>query len=128
MANSLNITILIGRIGKEPEYKYVESGAFGVLKFTLATSESHKDKITNEWKEHTEWHNIQITGQAADNYKERLHKGNIIGIMGTSKTREWKTTEGISKRTTEIRPDKIILFGKPEPIKPAIDPETVPDF
>src|SRR5271165_1722431 len=59
MAGSVNKVILIGNLGKDPKVANLNSGD-RVVSFTLATSESWKDKNTGERKERTEWHNIVV--------------------------------------------------------------------
>ena len=59
MAGSINKVILLGRLGADPEIRVSQDGK-KIARFSLATSESWKDKITNEKKEKTEWHKIVI--------------------------------------------------------------------
>ena len=59
MAGSINKVILLGRLGADPEIRVSQDGK-KIARFSLATSESWKDKNTNEKKEKTEWHKIVI--------------------------------------------------------------------
>ncbi|HQR49765.1 MAG TPA: single-stranded DNA-binding protein, partial [Steroidobacteraceae bacterium] len=57
MARGINKVILVGNLGKDPETRYMPNGK-AVTNFSIATSESWKDKQTGEQREQTEWHNI----------------------------------------------------------------------
>ena len=98
--SGVNKVILIGRLGKEPEVRNLENGAV-VANFTMATSESYKDKVTGEKKEVTEWHNIVLWRGLAEISQKYLHKGDLVYIEGKLKTRSWEK-EGVTRYTTEI--------------------------
>lgn len=102
MAGSYNRAILIGRLGKDPEKRTFQNGG-SVVNFSLATSESWRDKATGEKMERTQWHNISIFNEKiGDIACQYLHKGDLISIEGTIETRKWTDQEGITRYTTEI--------------------------
>lgn len=105
MAQSLNRVTLIGRVGVAPTRA---ASSTPICNFTLATTESYKDKSTDEWKETTEWHNIVVFGPAADAAMERISKGDLIYVEGKLTTRSWTDDSGIKKYKTEIKADRII--------------------
>ena len=86
----LNRVMLIGNLGADPEIKHLESGT-SVANFSLATSESYKDK-SGEWQDKTEWHNIVAWGKAADR-TEKLKKGQRIYLEGKLTTESWERDE-----------------------------------
>ena len=102
MAGSVNKVILIGNLGKDPEVRRLNSGD-QVVSFSLATSESWRDKTSGERKERTEWHNIVIfnenLGKIAEQY---CKKGSKIYIEGQIQTRKWQDQSGADRYTTEI--------------------------
>ena len=102
MAGSVNKVILIGNLGKDPEVRRLNSGD-PVVSFSLATSESWRDKTTGERKERTEWHNIVIfnenLGKIAEQY---CKKGTKVYIEGQLQTRKWQDQSGNDRYTTEI--------------------------
>ena len=102
MSDSINKVILVGRLGKDPEERRMNSGD-AVVNFSLATSESWKDKSSGERKEKTEWHNIVIfndnLGKLAMQY---LKKGSQVYLEGQMQTRKWQDKEGNDKYTTEV--------------------------
>ena len=102
MAGSVNKAILIGNLGKDPEVRRLNSGD-QVVSFSLATSETWRDKTSGERKERTEWHNVVIfnenLGKIAEQY---CKKGSKIYIEGQIQTRKWQDQSGADRYTTEI--------------------------
>lgn len=107
--SGVNKVILVGRLGKDPEVRNLENGAV-VANFTMATSESYKDKTTGEKKEVTEWHNIVLWRGLAEISQKYLHKGDQVYIEGKLKTRSWEK-EGVTRYTTEIVADNMTMLG-----------------
>ena len=102
MAGSLNKVILIGNLGKDPEVRKMQSGD-SVVNFTLATSDTWRDKNTGERKEKTEWHNIVVfNDQIAKVAEQYLKKGMKVYVEGALQTRSWEDQSGVKKYTTEI--------------------------
>lgn len=99
---SLNRAILIGRVGREPDVSYTQTGK-KIIKLSIATSETWRDKATGEKKEKTEWHNIIIFNEAIANVVDQyVRKGSFIYIEGTIRTNEYTDKDGIQKRATQI--------------------------
>jgi len=88
MSGSTNKVILVGNLGKDPEIRTFANGG-RVASFSLATSESWKDKKTGEQKEKTEWHRIAVTGKAFLETAETLKKGDQVSLEGKLETRKW---------------------------------------
>ena len=107
--SGVNKVILVGRLGKDPEVRHLESGAV-VANFPIATSEVYKDKNGNR-QEQTEWHNIVLWRGLAEIAEKYLSKGNQIYIEGKLRTRSWQDKEGITKYTTEIIGDNMTMLG-----------------
>lgn len=102
MATSLNKVTLIGNVGRDPEVRTTQGGK-KVVTFTLATSESWKDKSTGAMQERTEWHRIVIFNQAlADICEKYLRKGAKVYVEATLHTRKWVDQGGIERYTTEV--------------------------
>ena len=102
MAGSLNKVILIGNLGKDPEVRRLNSGDM-VVNFTLATSETWRDKNSGERKEKTEWHNIVVFNEGIAKVAEQyLKKGMKVYLEGALQTRSWEDNAGVKKYTTEI--------------------------
>ena len=102
MANrGINRVILVGNLGQDPEIRYMPNGN-AVANFSVATSESWKDKQTGESKDKTEWHKVVIFGKLAEIAGEYLKKGSQVYIEGQLQTRKWQDQSGIDHYTTEI--------------------------
>lgn len=97
---SLNKILLIGRIGQNPELKHVGDSK-KVCKFSLATSESYKDKNGNK-VEQTEWHNIEVWDQPAQFVADYLKKGNMVYVEGSIHTDKYQK-DGIDVYSTKVR-------------------------
>src|SRR4030095_5800394 len=107
--SGVNKVILVGRLGKDPEVRNLENGAT-VANFTLATSESYKDRTTGEKKEVTEWHNIVLWRGLAEIAQKYLHKGDMVYIEGKLRTRSWEK-EGVTRYTTEVLGDNMTMLS-----------------
>jgi single-strand DNA-binding protein len=107
--SGVNKVILVGRLGKDPEVRNLENGAT-VANFTIATSESYKDRTTGEKKEITEWHNIVLWRGLAEISQKYLHKGDMIYIEGKLRTRSWEK-EGVTRYTTEVVADNMTMLS-----------------
>jgi single-strand DNA-binding protein len=106
---SVNKVILIGRLGKDPETRYMTSGE-AVTNATLATSENWKDK-SGEKQEKTEWHNLVFYRRLAEIAGEYLKKGSQIYVEGKLQTRKWQDKEGKDRYTTEIVVNEMTMLG-----------------
>jgi single-strand DNA-binding protein len=106
---SVNKVILIGRLGKDPETRYMTSGE-AVTNCTLATSENWKDK-SGEKQEKTEWHNLVFYRRLAEIAGEYLKKGSQIFVEGKLQTRKWQDKEGKDRYTTEIVVNEMTMLG-----------------
>jgi|SRR6267378_8709561 len=107
--SGVNKVILLGRLGKDPEARTLESGAM-VVNFTLATSEVYKDKVTGERKEITDWHNVVLWRGLAETASKYLHKGDQVYIEGKMRTRSWEK-DNVTRYTTEVIGDSMTLIG-----------------
>jgi len=102
MAGSVNKVILIGNLGRDPEVRTLPSGD-RVVSFSLATTESWRDKNTGERRDRTEWHNISIfnenLGKIAEQY---CRKGSKIYLEGQLATREYTDKDGNQRKATDV--------------------------
>ncbi len=98
---SINKVILVGNLGNDPEIRYMPNGE-AVANFTVATSESWRDKTTGEQREKTEWHRVAVFGRLAEIAGEYLKKGSQVYIEGKNSTRKWQDQSGQDRYTTEV--------------------------
>lgn len=98
---SFSRTVLLGNAGRDPEIRTMQSGD-KVASFSIATSETWKDKATGEKKETTEWHNIVCFNQNIIPVIERyVQKGTKVLVEGQNKTRKWEK-DGQTHYSTEV--------------------------
>ena len=106
---SVNKAFLIGRVGKDPETRYMTNGE-AVTNLSLATSETWKDK-NGEKQEKTEWHNLTFYKRLAEVVGEYVKKGSQIYVEGKISTRKWQDKEGKDRYTTEIICHEMQMLG-----------------
>lgn len=99
---SVNKVILMGYVGKDPEYKDFDNGG-SVAQFTLATTDrAFKTANGTEVPERTEWHNIVLQNGLANIAKEYVKKGNKLYIEGKIRTRSYEDNNGVKRYVTEV--------------------------
>lgn len=98
----LNKIQIIGRMGKDPEVRYMPNGD-AVCNFSVATSEKRKDKATGEMKEETTWHRVSAWGRQAEIVGEYLRKGSLVYVEGKMTARKYTDKDGAEKESHEIR-------------------------
>ena len=102
MAGSVNKVILVGNLGRDPEIRFAQNGN-KIANFSIATSETWRDKSSGERKEKTEWHRIVVFSEGLATITEKyLKKGSKVYIEGALQTRKWTGNDGVEKYTTEI--------------------------
>jgi single-strand DNA-binding protein len=106
----VNRVMLIGNLGKDPDIQFLE-GNIGVAKFSLATTETFKDR-SGKLISQTEWHTVVLWRGLADLAQKYLHKGSLVYIEGRLKTRSWEDKDGNKKFATEIVGDNLIMLEK----------------
>jgi single-strand DNA-binding protein len=106
---SVNKVILVGNLGRDAELRYTPSGA-AVAKFSLATTEMWNDKA-GQRQERTEWHNIDLWGKQAETLSEYLVKGKQVYVEGRLQTDEYTDKEGVKRKSTKVRCDRVVLLG-----------------
>ena len=102
MAGGVNKVILVGNLGKDPESRSFQNGG-EVVSFSVATSESWKDRNSGDRKEKTEWHNVSIFSEGlARVAKSYLRKGLKVYLEGQLETRKWQDQNGQDRYSTEV--------------------------
>jgi single-strand DNA-binding protein len=107
---SVNRVTLIGNLGKDPDMQFLE-GNIGFAKFSLATTETFKDR-SGKLISQTEWHTIVLWRGLAELAQKYLHRGSLVYIEGKIKTRSWEDKDGNKKFVTEIVGDNLIMLDK----------------
>lgn len=104
----VNKVILVGNVGKDPEVQYVKEDV-PVAKFTLATSETYKDR-NGEKQTNTEWHNIVVWRGLAKVVEQYVKKGSQLYIEGKITNRQYEK-DGVTKYFTEIVANNMQMLG-----------------
>jgi single-strand DNA-binding protein len=110
---TLNKVILIGRLGADPEMRYMPSGG-GIATLRIATNESYKDK-TGQLVEQTEWHRVIFFGKMAEVIGEYARKGSLLYVEGRIRTQKWQDQTGQDRYTTEIVGNEMQFLGGTKP-------------
>lgn len=106
----LNQVQLIGRLGKDPEVRYMPNGE-AVCNFSIATSESWNDRQTGQKTERTEWHNITLYRRLAEVAGQYLRKGSQVYIEGKIQSRKYVDKNGIERTAYEIIGSEMKMLG-----------------
>jgi single-strand DNA-binding protein len=102
MAGSLNKVTLIGHVGKDPEIRLTQDGS-KFISFSVATSESMKDRNTGERVDRTEWHRVTVFNEHLVEIVEKyVKKGSKLYLEGQLQTRKWTDQQGIERYTTDV--------------------------
>ncbi len=133
----LNKAMIIGRLGREPELKYTQSG-MPVTTLNIATDESYLDRDGNR-VEKTEWHRVSVFQRAAENCAQYLSKGSLVYVEGRIQTRKWQDQQGQDRYSTDIVANTVRFLDKkgdrnsddfaPQPaLKPKHNQEPMEDY
>jgi len=106
----LNKVMIIGRLGRDPELRYMQSGA-PVCSLRIATDESYTDKEGTK-VERTEWHSVSVFQRSAENCNTYLSKGSLVFVEGNLQTRKWQDQQGQDRYSTEIRAQRVQFLDR----------------
>lgn len=112
MARSVNKVTLIGRLGRDPELKYTQSGT-AYCRFSIATDDQWTDRSSGEKQERTEWHNIVAWERLAEICGQYLAKGRMVYIEGSIQSRQWEDQDGNKRTSFDIRAREMVMLGGP---------------
>lgn len=111
----LNNAEVVGNTTKDPEVRTTTNGD-QVVSFSVATNERWMDRQSNETKERTEFHNIVVWGDLANEVAQFIKKGNRVYVSGRVQTRSWETPDGQKRTTTELIAENVLLLGVQNPV------------
>ena len=113
MSGSINVVMLLGNLGRDPDLKYASNGN-AVCNFSVAVNESWTDKGSGERKERTEWVRVTCWGKTAESAGEHLRKGSQVHVEGKLQTREYTDKDGNKRSVTEVVADRVTFLGARE--------------
>jgi single-strand DNA-binding protein len=106
----LNKVMIIGRLGRDPELRYTQSGS-PVANLSVATDESYTGADGNK-VERTEWHRVVVFQRAAENCANYLAKGSLVYVEGNLQTRKWQDQQGQDRYSTEIKAQRVQFLDR----------------
>jgi single-strand DNA-binding protein len=106
----LNKVTIIGRLGRDPELRYTQSGS-PVASLNVATDESYTDRDGNK-VERTEWHRVSVFQRQAESCANYLAKGSLVYVEGSLTTRKWQDQSGQDKYSTEIKAQRVLFLDR----------------
>ena len=121
---SVNKVILVGRLGRDPEVRYLPNGE-AVANFGVATSEQWKDR-NGERQERTEWHNITMYRRLAEIAGDYLRKGQEVYIEGKIQSRKYTGKDGVERTAYDIIASEMKMIGGKGDSSSAVQDEPKP--
>ena len=109
---SVNKVILVGRLGRDPEVRYMPNGE-AVANFSIATDEQWKDRDGNR-QSRTEWHNIALYRKLGEIAGQYLRKGSLVYIEGRIQSRKYTGEDGIERTAYDIIANEMKMVGPRE--------------
>ncbi|MDR1490955.1 MAG: single-stranded DNA-binding protein [Desulfovibrio sp.] len=106
----VNKVFLIGRLGRDPELRYTQSG-LPIGNLRVATGETYMDRDGNK-VEKTEWHTVVVFQRDAENCSNYLTKGSLVYVEGSLQTRKWQDQQGQDRYTTEIKAQRVRFLDR----------------
>ena len=106
---SVNKVILVGRLGRDPEARYMPNGD-AITNFSIATDEQWRDR-NGERQTRTEWHNVILYGKLAEIASQYLHKGSQVFIEGRIQSRKYSGKDGIERIAYDIIGSEMKMLG-----------------
>ena len=106
---SVNKVILVGRLGRDPETRYMPNGD-AITNFSLATDEQWRDR-NGERQTRTEWHNVSLYGKLGEIANQYLRKGSQVFIEGKIQSRKYTGKDGIERTAYDIIGNEMKMLG-----------------
>ena len=100
----MNSVVLIGRLTKDPELRFVSDSQMAVANFTVAIN---RPKRQGQEKADTDFPRITVFGKQAENCERYLAKGRLVGIQGSIQTGSYKNKDGQTVYTTNVLANKV---------------------
>ena len=106
----INQITIVGRLGQDVEMRQTKSGG-AVASFSVATTESWKDKNSGEKQEKTTWHSVTAFGRLAEICGDYLHKGSLVYVQGRMEHEKYTDKAGIEKFSAKIIANQMKMLG-----------------
>ena len=107
---SVNKVIILGRVGVDPEVKFMPNGN-AVVNLSIATNRKFKNQDTGAYDDKTEWHRVVFFNKPAETIGQYVKKGQQLYVEGRLQTRKWQDKDGVEKYSTDIISDNFTFIG-----------------
>ena len=105
----MNSVIIIGRLTRDPELRYIPSTGKAVATFNIAVDRPYTGK---DGQKQTDFFNIVVWGKMAENCANYLAKGRLAAIKGSIQNRSYDAQDGTKRYITEIVADQVQFLEK----------------
>ena len=119
---SVNKVILLGRVGSDPEVKFMPSGN-AVVNLSIATNRKFKNQDSGSYEDKTEWHRVVFFNKPAETIGQYVRKGQQLYVEGRLQTRKWQDKDGVEKYSTDIISDNFTFVGSKSDVADDIAPQ-----
>ena len=97
----MNHIILIGRLTRDPELRYIAGNGTPVASFTVAVDREYsKEKITD-------FIDVQVWGKSAENCANYIGKGSLVGVQGSLQIDTYKTQTGETRKAARVNANRV---------------------
>lgn len=107
----MNSVVLIGRLARDPELRFVPGSGMAVANFTMAIDKGltreKKQEFESQGKPTADFVRIVVWGKQAENCSQYLAKGKLVAVQGSIQTGSYKTTTGETRYTTEVLANRV---------------------
>ena len=107
---SVNKAIILGRVGNDPEVKFMPSGN-AVVNLSIATNRKVKNQESGSWEDKTEWHRVVFFNKSAETIGQYVKKGQQLYVEGRIQTRKWQDKDGVERYSTDIISDNFTFIS-----------------
>ena len=107
MGRGVNKVFLLGRVGKDPDFRELEGGRKKAV-FSLATPDGYKDK-NGDWQDATHWHRVICWGKLAEIAGKHITKGQQVTVVGKLTYNKWEK-DGVKITTAEVNASELIFM------------------
>jgi len=104
----MNKSIIVGRLGRDPEVRTTQSG---IAVCNLAVATDDREKKGGEWVKVTDWHQVVCFGNDAEFAGKYLTKGSSVAVEGKAKRRKYTDKNGAERESFEIVADRVEAVG-----------------
>ena len=120
---SVNKVILLGRVGNDPEVKFMPSGN-AVVNLSIATNRKFKNQDSGSYEDKTEWHRVVFFNKPAETIGQYVKKGQQLYVEGRLQTRKWQDKDGVDKYSTDVISDSFTFVGSKSDSNEAFSPNS----